>query len=397
MVTVKFTRPDGTAFPARRNGDGSRKIVRAKTQKGAEAAAEEHENYLRAKFGSRAAEDAARVAGSTAMTFGELAEEWLAKAVLSDVTKKPASVDSIKSALRIHILPFVANVPTDKIDDRVVDGLKAKWIEGGYEYLGAFGRVKIAKPTKSQKTINNRLTVINGALKRAVKWKIIPAMPCTIEVPSVQSDEAAFLEHDTYERLVAAARGLDPRILAVVLLGGDAGLRRNEIAAFNLDDVDFRAGRLTVRRNVYWARKVCTETTPKGGKVKTLPCTPRLLVALRACRHLRGPRLLYTDDGLPLTPKVLRRWIERAEVAAGLPKSGKLHRLRHTYASHLAMAGVPARAVMELCRHGSLAMTLRYMHLSPNATREGIDMLAKSRAQGGKPVVFDDPTGTEKT
>jgi integrase len=68
------------------------------------------------------------------------------------------------------------------------------------------------------------------------------------------------------------------------------------------------------------------------------------------------------------------------------------------FASHLAAAGVPARTVMELCRHTSLAVTQRYMHLSPNAMREGIDMLAKSRAKGGRPVVFGEPaTGTEKT
>jgi hypothetical protein len=43
-------------------------------------------------------------------------------------------------------------------------------------------------------------------------------------------------------------------------------------------------------------------------------------------------------------------------------------------------------------------MTLKYMHLSPNATREGIDMLAKSRAQGGRPVVFEETrTGTKET
>lgn len=366
-ATFRFVLPDGTVFPAERNGPESRKIIRAKNDKAAEAEAEEHEEYLRAKF-APSARGASATGNATVPTFGELSDEWLTKAVLADVSMKPASIDSIKSALRIHILPFIATVPADRVDDHVIDGLRAKWIQGGYEYVGAFGRVRLVKPTTSLKTLNNRLTVINQCLKRAVKWKLLPAMPCTIEIPTVQSDEAAFLEHETYERIVEAATKLDPRIVALVLLGGDAGLRRNEIAALNLEDIDFRAGRLTVRRNVYWRRKVATETKPKDGKVKTIPCTPRLLAALRACRHLRGPRILYTDDGAPTTPKILRRWIERAEVTAGLPKTGRLHVLRHTFASHLAAAGVPARTIMELCRHTSLAVTQRYMHLRPTST-----------------------------
>jgi hypothetical protein len=42
---------------------------------------------------------------------------------------------------------------------------------------------------------------------------------------------------------------------------------------------------------------------------------------------------------------------------------------------------------------------MRYMHLSPNAVKEGIEMLAKSRAEGGAPVVgraHRMPTGSEK-
>jgi site-specific recombinase XerD len=75
------------------------------------------------------------------------------------------------------------------------------------------------------------------------------------------------------------------------------------------------------------------------------------------------------------------------ETKAGLPKTGRLHVYRHTFASHLAMAGVPAKTIQELCRHASLSITMRYMHLSPNATDEGIAMLTKSRGDGGKAVV----------
>ena len=87
-----------------------------------------------------------------------------------------------------------------------------------------------------------------------------------------------------------------------------------------------------------------------------------------------------------VTPKILKWWIMRVETKAGLPKTGRLHVYRHTFASHLAMAGVPAKTIQELCRHASLSMTMRYMHLSPSATMEGIEMLTKSRVIGGRSV-----------
>ncbi len=40
-----------------------------------------------------------------------------------------------------------------------------------------------------------------------------------------------FYDFDEYKRLVEAARALDARTHVVVLLGGDAGLRRGEMMA----------------------------------------------------------------------------------------------------------------------------------------------------------------------
>lgn len=96
--------------------------------------------------------------------------------------------------------------------------------------------------------------------------------------------------------------------------------------------------------------------------------------------------MLYQDDGTELTPKIVRMWIMRAEKKAGLPETGRIHKLRHTICSHAAMAGVPAMTIMGLARHTSLAMTMRYMHLSPSALDEGIDMLRRSREAGGTVV-----------
>jgi integrase len=139
------------------------------------------------------------------------------------------------------------------------------------------------------------------------------------------------------EQLASRARKAGPEVLTLVLLGADAGLRRGEIIALEQADADYRRGQLTVARSD-WCGQI---GSPKGGKTRRIPMTKRLADALSAIRHLRGPRVLYQRDGERVTETTLRSWIERAERAGGLPVTGHIHRLRHTFCSHLAMRGAP--------------------------------------------------------
>ncbi len=347
-----------------------------------------HEKLIELLEQTRKREPSKADSKSAAPTVETFSAEWIEKHARASL-HKDSGIDSQESILRIHVLPFVGGKRLDELTDEVIADHKSKWIKGGYPYLDQFGRQRKAKATSSSSTLNNRLTILSCMLKVAYDWRRIATLPCRIKLlPRDDQDEADFYDHETYERLVVASARLDPRYQAALLLGGDGGLRRGEILALRLEDIDFRAGHFFVRTSVYFKKEVGgIEGAPKGGKSKPVPSTPRLLAALKVCRHLRGEFVLYDDDNGRVTPKVLRKWIERIEVAAGLPKTGRLHVLRHSYASHLAMAGAPARAIQELCRHSSLEITQRYLHLSPNAKKQAVEMLVKSRAAGGVSVL----------
>jgi Phage integrase family len=99
----------------------------------------------------------------------------------------------------------------------------------------------------------------------------------------------------------------------------------------------------------------------------------RLATALREHRHLRSARVLCRHSA-PLSADVVNHYVERAARRARLSASG-VHRLRHTFCSHQAMRGAPARAIQELAGHKDLITTQRYMHLSPAALEGAIRLL----------------------
>ena len=65
------------------------------------------------------------------------------------------------------------------------------------------------------------------------------------------------------------------------------------------------------------------------------------------------------------------------------------HTLRHTFASHLAMKGVPLNTVQALLGHSTIVMTMRYAHVAPSTMRAAIELLNPRRlmTEFGQPAV----------
>ena len=75
-----------------------------------------------------------------------------------------------------------------------------------------------------------------------------------------------------------------------------------------------------------------------------------------------------------LTKTQVKRIVPRACQRAGL-RHAQWHMLRHSFASQLAMKGVPLKMIQELLGHSTIEMTMRYAHLAPSALVDAVAVL----------------------
>ena len=168
------------------------------------------------------------------------------------------------------------------------------------------------------------------------------------------------------ERLLAVAgrwrlTATDRRDYAILLLLARLGLRRGEVAGLGLDDIDWRAGELTV--------------VGKGDRVERLPlpagpgeAIAAWLVDGRPECQTRSVFTTLRPPGRPLSSGAIGHIVGSACQAAGLDRIGA-HRLRHTLATAMLRAGAPLSEVGQVLRHRSVRSTAIYAKVDEVALR----------------------------
>jgi integrase len=200
--------------------------------------------------------------------------------------------------------------------------------------------------------------------------------------PDISGEAPRFLELEEIDRLCAAAdeeyererrdrnrRGHDHvsrHDSAIFELMAQTGLRRAEVVALRVGDVDLANRSLTVRHNVSAGNE--TPVT-KGRRAMRLLLSDRALAVLkpRVADRAATEYVFPTLTGGRLDPDALSRRFLRAAKRAGLPRVFTLHDLRHSTGSLLARAGYSQTEIQYMLRHAKSSTTERYMHYRPRA------------------------------
>ncbi len=295
-----------------------------------------------------------------------LADFW--PRVLSDhyeaERKKASTIDSVKRDFRVHLEGRLGRKRLDQLTDSDIAAIKG------------------ALRDQSAKTANNVLSTLSVILTKAVEWNVLKEKPCRVELLPIHKKEMPWYEVPVYRQLVEAARRISSNHLVLVLLMGSAGLRLGEVIALRWRDVDFERGLLVIE-NAIWHG---VESSPKGGRGRKVPMTKELKAALEEHPRVEGVdgegRVLYSFKSALLSDTTVWNWIGEVEKEAGLKKTGRAHIFRHSFCSHLALAGAPAKAIQELAGHANIMTTEKYMHLSPANRKNAIGLLEGLQSAG---------------
>jgi integrase len=136
-------------------------------------------------------------------------------------------------------------------------------------------------------------------------------------------------------------------------------MRPQELYHLRWDDLDFGANTITVQSKEDWATKT--------GDFRVIDMTPRLRETLLTLQSLSEGDYVFTYKGRRIAYGV-RKAFGRIVRKAGI-ENCTLYTLRHTFASHLAMSGVPLMHIQQLMGHTDYNTTLLYAHLSTESQR----------------------------
>lgn len=280
----------------------------------------------------------------TGVTFADAAAEWL-RYVEHDRDRKPSTIVGYKAILRSQLLPAFGEEPIESITTAKIES-----------WLASFDRAPATR-TKA-------LVLMHGVFKRAKKIYGLPTNPVAdVERPPMRrsGDIDVFSPEEVMALVRAAASEQDT---AIYLTAAFTGLRRGELLALRWRDVDFAGQVIRVRAS--YAEGALT--TPKSGKIRSVPMAPDVARAL--ARLGQRPEWTGDDDlvfvgqaGGYLDGRALRRRYDSALERAGLRKL-RFHDLRHTFGTRM-IAKADIRRVQEWMGHADVQTTMKYLHYAP--------------------------------
>lgn len=240
-------------------------------------------------------------------------------------------------------------------------------------YRRHVGRLKCRDGrTISYRTQRNRLVPMKSFFRWLRKVGVVEHNPAAeFEMPRMEKrlPKAILSEKETRLLLGMAnpvsASGLRDRAILETLYS--TGIRRAELAALTIRDVDTGRGLVCVRQG-------------KGRKDRMVPIGEKAVEWILHYLEYGRPELttcespetllFINDQGHPWHLGCLSELVRKYALQAELEKTGGCHLLRHACATHMLDNGADIRHVQEQLGHASLQTTQIYAHVSLTKLKE---------------------------
>jgi len=289
-----------------------------------------------------------------------------------------------KSVVKLMYQEF-GNLPLSHFNTQLLDRYQSKGLKEG----------------KAHATINRHIATIKHMFTKAVEWEMateeVLKKVRRVKLLPENNRRLRYLSKVESQALVDAC---SPHLRPIVITALNTGMRKEEILSLEWEkNIDLKHGFILLQKT-------------KNGDRREIPINEPLRESFQGLvRRLDSPYTFVNRDGRrfkdvkrsftsALKRAVLERCygckLERRKTDSQSPgncpscgetlrrdgiKDFRFHDLRHTFASHLVMAGVDITTVKELLGHKTLAMTLRYAHLAPAHKARAVDILKDSLGQ----------------
>jgi len=244
------------------------------------------------------------------------------------------------------------------------------------------GRVKEV----SEATVDKYLSVFKAFFNWCDIQGIFHANPVRkIRMFRPNNQIVRYLNADEYQRLLDAAEKIRWYLRPVIEIAANTGLRRGNILELRWDECDRKSG-------------VIRKAKTKNNEAVAIPMNAAVDAVLDQLEKRKNgspyvfPHMQGEQEGEAI--KDVKNSFRAALKKAKIEKF-RFHDLRHCCASWLMMNGADLNDVRQILGHKSIAMTLRYAHLSPRYLADKVKLLEKTTLPNSCQMQDATPSKTE--
>lgn len=305
--------------------------------------------------------------------FEDFAKNWMQ--TKQKLKLKPTSFLRKEVTLNNQVFPLIGNIPIDRITHEDVQGMVSTLSDNGLSYS----------------TVKKAYQAVNGCLKEYRLVKRLPGMfnPCEGVVLPENTErpvsDIIYYDEGQRKKIIEEATRQYSNNKPVYRMGWVfplllfTGMRLGEVLALTWQDIDFKAGTITVNKNLVVVKadkkdktnyKMLNQKSTKTNAGRVLSMNTPSRMALMELKRITGSfkYVVCTQYGKQIRPRNIERNFHNILKKTGLlpPDSGVcgVHTLRHTFASMLFQNGCDVKTVSELLGHADTKITENiYIHL----------------------------------
>lgn len=248
-------------------------------------------------------------------------------------------------------------------------------------------------------TVNRLQATLSHIFTKGHEWEMLSEETLKrirkVKLLEENNRRLRYLSNDECQALI---NHCDTHLKPIVIMALNTGMRRGEVLGLKWDQVDLKHGFILL-------------DITKNGERREIPINDTLRGILKGITRRLDIPWVFHDPHTGKPYRDVKRSFHTALKNAEKEKCSKcsyerqktnskslgncpqcgsevimhkgikdfhFHDLRHTFASHLVMAGVDLTTVRELLGHKTLTMTLRYAHLAPTHKVKAVDILDKA-------------------